>query len=90
MGEEFNLGFINILELGNIVSEKLLECGVGSKSDLIIYLNTEEFKRVDEDLFYRNRKDESETFIPSDGEIDINFSGVKITIKEIENGNEHN
>ena len=55
---------------------------VTQKAELIIYLNEEEFKRVDEDLFYRNRKGNIEDFIPSEGEIDINFDGVKIIIKQ--------
>jgi hypothetical protein len=37
---------------------------------------------VDEDLFYRNRKDESEKFVPSEGEIDITFKGVNMIIKK--------
>ena len=48
---------------------------------MTIYVNEDEFKKVDEDLFYRNRKGEEEEFIPSDGEIDINFEGVKILIE---------
>ena len=32
--------------------------------------------------YYRNRKDESQEFIPSEGEIDINFELVKIIVKE--------
>ena len=51
------------------------------KADLTIYLNDEEFGKVDEDLFYRNRKDENEEFIPSEGEIDITFEGVNMKIK---------
>ena len=33
-------------------------------------------------MFYRNRSDENEKFIPSDGETIINFEGVKILIIE--------
>ena len=79
---DFNLSSMSIFSLGSVLSETLAEYGVKEKADLIIYLNEEEFKMVDEDLFYRNRKDEKEEFIPSEGEIDINFEGVNITIKK--------
>jgi hypothetical protein len=79
---DFNLGSMSIFSLGSVLSETLAEYGVKEKADLIIYLNEEEFKMVDEDLFYRNRKDEKEEFIPSEGEIDINFEGVNITVKK--------
>ena len=79
---DFNLSSMSIFSLGSVLSETLAEYGVKEKADLIIYLNEEEFKMVDEDLFYRNRKDEKEEFIPSEGEIDITFEGVNITIKK--------
>ena len=80
--EDFKFGTASIFELGNIISSKLNEDGVTQQSELYIYLNEEEFKKVDEDLFYRNRKDESQEFIPSEGEIDINFDNVNIIIKK--------
>ena len=73
---------MSIFSIGSVLSETLAEYGVKEKADLAIYLNDEEFKMVDEDLFYRNRKDEKDEFVPSDGEIDINFEGVNITIKK--------
>ena len=79
---EFNLSSMSIFSIGSVLSETLAEYGVKEKADLVIYLNEEEFKMVDEDLFYRNRKDEKEEFIPSEGEIDITFEGVNITIKK--------
>lgn len=78
---EFNLGSMSIFSLGSVLSETLAEYGVREKADLIIYLNDEEFSKVDEDLFYRNRKDEKEEFVPSEGEIDITFEGVNMKIK---------
>ena len=79
---DFNLSSMSIFSIGSVLSETLAEYGVKEKADLAIYLNDEEFKMVDEDLFYRNRKDEKEEFVPSDGEIDITFEGVNITIKK--------
>ena len=73
---------MSIFELGQFISSKLKEDGVTMQSELIVYVTSEEFKKIDEDLYYRNRKDESQEFIPSEGEIDINFELVKIIIKE--------
>ena len=81
MEESFKFGTMSIFELGQMISSRLKEDGVAQQSKLYIYLNDEEFKRVDEDLFYRNRKDESQEFIPSEGEIDINFDNVKIIVR---------
>ena len=73
---------MSIFELGQFISSKLKEDGVTMQSELTVYVTSEEFKKIDEDLYYRNRKDESQEFIPSDGEIDINFELVKIIVKE--------
>ena len=82
MAMEFKFGTMSIMELGQFISSKLKEDGVTIQSELTVYVTSEEFKKVDEDLYYRNRKDESQEFIPSEGEIDINFELVKIIIKE--------
>lgn len=78
---DFKFGTMSIFELGQMISSKLKEDGITQKSELCVYLNEEEFRRVDEDLFFRNRRGDREDFVPSDGEIDINFEGVKIIIK---------
>lgn len=78
---DFKFGTMSIFELGQMISSKLKEDGITQKSELCVYLNEEEFRRVDEDLFFRNRRGDREDFVPSDGEIDINFEGVKVIIK---------
>ena len=78
----FKFGTMSIFELGQFISYKLKEDGITIQSELIVYVTSEEFKKIDEDLYYRNRKDESQEFIPSEGEIDINFELVKIIVKE--------
>ena len=82
MNNEFKFGTMSISELAAMVVEKLKEDGVNEKSELFIYLNKDEFKKVDEDLFYRNKKNDDEEFIPSEGEIDVNFQDIKIIIRE--------
>ena len=79
---EFKFGTMSIFELGQFISSKLKEDGITIQSELIVYVTSEEFKKIDEDLYYRNRKDESQEFIPSEVEIDINFELVKIIVKE--------
>ena len=78
---EFKFGTLSILELGGIISEKLTDDGVTNQAELCIYVSKDDFKRVDEDLFLRNRKDEDEEFIPSEGEIIANVGMVKVIIK---------
>ena len=78
---DFKFGTMSIFELGQMISSKLKEDGITLKSELCVYLNEDEFKRVDEDLFFRNRRGDREDFVPSEGEIDINFEGVKVIIK---------
>lgn len=78
----FKFGTMSIFELGQFISSKLKEDGITIQSELIVYVTSEEFKKIDEDLYYRNSKDESQEFIPSEGEIDINFELVKIIVKE--------
>lgn len=77
----FNFGTSNIYELGQIVSSKLEEYGIEEQGELTIYLDDDKFKLVDEDLFYRNRKNKDEEFIPSEGEINVNFNKIKMIIK---------
>lgn len=80
---EFKFGTISIFEIGKTISDRLKNDGVTHQSEFNIYLGEEEFNKVDEDLYYRNRKDEDGEFIPSEGEIDINFELVKIRIKKL-------
>lgn len=77
----FKLGTLSIFELGQFISEKLRDDGVEEQAILSIYVNEDEFKKVDEDLYYRNRTDEKQEFVPSDGEVIVNFDNVKILIK---------
>ena len=79
---DFKFGMASIFDLGKMISSKLKEDGITEKSELVIHINKDEFKKVDEDLFYRMRRGDKEDFIPSEGEIDVNFDGLKIIIKQ--------
>lgn len=78
----YKFGAMSIYELGQFISNKLKEDGITDKSELSIYVGNEHFKKIDEDLFYRNKTDENQEFIPSEGEIIVNFDNVRILIKE--------
>ena len=80
---ELKLTSYNIADLGSMLSDKLYELGITDPT-LVIKLPSKEFKKVDEDLFYRNRnrKSDDEEYIPSDNDIDISFNNVKIIINK--------
>lgn len=81
---EFKFGAISISEIGNFISKKLTDDNVDGVAELSIELGKDEFKRLDEDLYYRMRENEDEEFIPSEGEIIINFDKLKVMVKEKE------
>lgn len=81
---EFKFSALSIFELGQTISTRLKNDGVTQESELCIYVNKEQFRKVDEDLFYRNKTDESQEFVPSEGEIIVNFGNLIMTIKESE------
>jgi hypothetical protein len=81
---EFTFGTLSILELGKTISPMLVNGGISRQAELVIYVNKDEFKKIDEDLYYRNKKEDSQEFIPSDGEIVVNIDMVKIIIKELD------
>lgn len=78
---EFKFGTMSIFELGSTISSMLDKDGITEKSELFVYVDDEQFRKVDEDLFYRNNDGKKE-FVPSDGEININFDKVKVIIKK--------
>lgn len=78
---EFKLGTVNIFEIGDFLSKKLVECGVEGTSVLTIPVSSDEFKKVDEDLFYR-MNEKGTPFIPSEEEIIVNLKGLEIILKE--------
>ena len=77
---EFSFGSNSIAELGNYVNGFLAEHGMKGPSELRVTVGKDEFRKVDEDLFYRNREDGDKEFIPSEGEVDVSFGSLKIRI----------
>ena len=82
---ELKLNSYEIFELGEMIDNKLHENGITEKSVLTIYVNSEELNKIDEDLYYRNNP-EGKDYIPSDGEIIVNFKNVVINFLEKKEG----
>ena len=78
---EFKFGTLSIFEIGEFVSKKLMEDRVSGNAELTVNLDEKEFKLLDEDLFYRMRTDGTQEFIPSEGEIIVNFDKLRIVVK---------
>jgi len=78
---EFRFGTVSIVEIGTFLSRKLTEDGITKKAELFVYVSDDEFKKIDEDLYYRNKRGDEENFVPSDDEIIVNFDMVRIIIK---------
>ena len=66
-----------IFELGEYIAKFLNENGVEKESDLLIRVNKSDLKKIDEDLYYRN-KPEGEEFTPSDENVIVNFENFNI------------
>lgn len=69
-----------IIKIGSFLSESLVNVKALESNELRIIVDDESFLKIDEDLFYRNRKDDKQEFRPSDNEIIVNFPYIKIFI----------
>ena len=71
-----------IQEIGDIVSEQMRLLNIND-SILLINVDKESFRKIDEDLFFRiNENNKEKEFIPSEKEIIISFPNVKLIINE--------
>lgn len=68
---ELTLNTYHLYELGSYLSKFLHDNGITKDSELIIKVDREGLRKIDEDLYYRNSK--GGEFIPSEGEIHITF-----------------
>lgn len=76
-----NLNRNTLIELGNTVSEILTKANVKDNSILHIKVDEESFKKIDEDLYYRN-DEKKEEFLPSENEIILKFLNLMIFIEK--------
>lgn len=75
-----NLGYFEILKLGEYVSTTLKENGIKSHSNLVINVDKNSLHKIDEDLYYRKFPDGND-FQPSENEILVEFDNFTIQIK---------
>ena len=79
---DFTLNTNTLFEIGANVSKKLISHGVTETSVMTIPLGKEEFEKLDEDLFLRNKKSDDEEFKPSEGSIELFFEQLVIKIEK--------
>ena len=74
---ELTLNSIKIYELGEYITKFLHDNGLTIENDLVIRVSKENLKKIDEDLYYRNKPDGNE-FIPSDSDVVVKFENLNI------------
>jgi hypothetical protein len=74
---ELTLNSMKIFELGEYIAKFLTENGLVKENDLVIKVTKEELKKIDEDLYYRN-KPEGKEFTPSDNDVVVKFENLNI------------
>lgn len=79
MADELKLSSYNLFDMGNKLDKMLHDNGVKNKSTLIINVNNDELKKIDEDLYYRNNP-KGNDYVPTEGEILITFKNLIIKI----------
>ena len=80
---ELTLNSMKIYELGEYISKFLNENGLSKENDLVIKVDKTQLKKIDEDLYYRN-KPKGEEFVPSDNDVVVKFENLNIifTVEE--------
>jgi len=80
---ELSLSSNKIFELGDYISKFLLDNGLSNENDLVVKVTKEQLKKIDEDLYYRN-KPEGKEFTPSDNDVIVKFENLNIifTVEE--------
>lgn len=68
-----------LYEIGFDLSEKLAKNKLQSKNELYLTVDELSFKKIDEDLYYRNNPD-GKDFVPSSTNIHVIFPNLDIII----------
>ena len=74
---ELTLNSMKIFELGEYIAKFLNDNGLSKENDLVIKVDKTQLKKIDEDLYYRN-KPKGEEFIPSDKDVVVKFENLNI------------
>ena len=59
------------------INKFLFDNGLTKENDLVVKVTKEELKKIDEDLYYRN-KPEGQEFTPSDNDVIVKFENLNI------------
>lgn len=76
-----HLGYNQILDLGQTIARKITEFNVNVPTRLTISLSDSDFRKVDEELYYRGTNKETE-YIPANNEVIVNFGSCKIVFEK--------
>ena len=74
---ELTLNSIKIYELGEYISKYLNDNGLTQENDLVVNVTKEQLRKIDEDLYYRN-KPEGQEFTPSDTDVVVKFENLNM------------
>ena len=74
---ELTLNSIKIYELGEYISKYLNDNGLAQENDLVVNVTKEQLRKIDEDLYYRN-KPEGQEFTPSDTDVVVKFENLNM------------
>jgi hypothetical protein len=74
---ELTLNSIKIYELGEYISKYLNDNWLTQENDLVVNVTKEQLRKIDEDLYYRN-KPEGQEFTPSDTDVVVKFENLNM------------
>jgi hypothetical protein len=74
------LDFFKIKKIGDELEQELVKNNVKENNLLIITVDKELLKKIDEDIYYR-KFPEGKDFVPSKNEITLNFEHLTIKIR---------
>lgn len=74
-----------IYELGEYIAKFLNDNGLRLENDLVVKVSKDDLRKIDEDLYYRN-KPEGQEFTPSDNDVIVKFDNLNVifTVEEEE------
>lgn len=76
-----NFSTQNIADIVETLSMKLREYGYTGNANLSVEVDKDTFKKIDEDLYYRQFP-EGKDFVPSQGEIIVTLGPVALTVHD--------
>ena len=83
---DLKLNTMKIHELGEHISKFLDENGLSKENSLVISVSKNELRKIDEELYYRNKPD-GKDFTPSDEDVIVKFKNLNI-IFAVENSHD--